>query len=280
MSTDFGADKAVVVKRPEDVIMDNKDQTADKHFIGEETGTLAPKFNAKEPGVCTYQWFKASLDADGKPVVADKLSSSNSSITGMEKIDGKVSYGKDEIRLCIPNTIGSAQKPNTDLGAKPERYYVTFKSNAPEGAVYFLETQTTISTGEVVRDKAMKRLDEQHESLKDRKTVRTCYFSIAERDPSTGIMTSFVKDGRADGRIENLEWYDENQNLIGIDEVVVKYFNFDNYIPCFKYEMVVDATDKSLEAKEEGIFRLEITRHRNNDTKVGHSIDYRVTQLP
>ena len=55
MSTDFGADKVAIFKRPEDIIM-SADERPNMHFITEATGTLAPKFNDQEPGTCTYRW--------------------------------------------------------------------------------------------------------------------------------------------------------------------------------------------------------------------------------
>lgn len=70
-------------------------------------------------------------------------------------------------------------------------------------------------------------------------------------------------------------------NLISIDEVRIDYMNEDNYTPFYQYELVEKAPeDRVFTPSIPGIYRLEITRHRNNDTKVGYSIDYRVTKLP
>jgi hypothetical protein len=70
-------------------------------------------------------------------------------------------------------------------------------------------------------------------------------------------------------------------NLISIDEIRIDYMNENDYTPFYQYELVPDAPEERIfTPSKPGIYHLEITRHRNNDTKTNVSMDYRVTNRP
>lgn len=274
-STDFGADKVVVFKRPEDVIMITEGQTSDQHFIDGVTNVLAPRFE-DAIGTCTYKWFKAS-EVDGKPVVNNKpLASATATLTGLP-VDSRISYGENIIRIAVPDYF-EAEHQNVGAGGNAEKFYATFKAKAPENAVYFLEKQIILSSGEEIVDSEPIKLADKGST-----THRTCWFSIAQFDPQIGKFEYFGRNRSiedCDGRIETLEWYDENKNLISIDEYTVQYVSKDNYEPFYKYNEVSGATEATYTVETPGIYHLEVTRTRNNSSKSGISMDYRVTNEP
>jgi hypothetical protein len=133
MSTDFGADKVVVLHRPKDIIMNNAGQTSNMHFIDDTTNILAPQFNDQEPGVCTYRWYQASETVNGAPVI-NNLASGRVSFTDLPE-GAKISYGPNAIRVSVPNIFSSKQykyltnpeSAPTHPDYKPQKHYATFK---------------------------------------------------------------------------------------------------------------------------------------------------------
>lgn len=280
-STDDGADKIAIFKRPEDVVMNNAGQTFNMHFIGDVTNELAPKFNDEKPGTCTYQWFQARETVNGAPAI-NNLASGRVSFTDLP--DGaKISYGVNAIRVSVPNVFSSKQykyltnpeSAPTHPDYKPQKHYATFKIEAPANAVYFFETQTSLLSGKVTIDeKPIKLTDKGHPRH------RVCWLSVGENiNPAENKYSYFGKDSAA-GWIENLEWYDAEMNLISIDEIRIDYLSEDDYTPFYQYDLVQGAQDRVFIPSTPGIYHLEVTRERNNDTKVGVSMDYRVTNLP
>jgi hypothetical protein len=78
-------------KTPDPIVMDNKDQTTNKHIIGTDSAVLAPQV-VKAVGDLSYQWYRADEDAEKiyKYRVVDVP-------TGT-----KISYGNDHIRMMVP----------------------------------------------------------------------------------------------------------------------------------------------------------------------------------
>lgn len=270
-STNFGADKVVILKRPEDIKM-IAGEVANKHFIEDGSAKLAPKYE-DGVGIHTYQWFKA-VEVDGKP--APNTAAGKASLTGLPP-NGVISYGENKIRIAVPDYFDVPHQ-NVGEGGDPERYYVTFSAKAPENAVYFLEKRLTLGNGVAEIDTELTKLAD-----KGNTTHRVCWFSIAEYNPQISKFEYFGKgrsEENCDGKVETLEWYDENQNLISIDEYTIQYVSKDNYKPFYTYNAVLGATSAEYTPEESGIYHLQVTRERNNDSKFANSIDYRVTNLP
>ena len=280
MSTDFGVDKTVILYRPEHIVMDNTNQTGDKHILNDinKSDTLSPVFNENAPGKLSYQWLKAK-EVENDPVEA--IASSKVILSGFPKSIAhniEVTYGENTVNvLCKDKSFTGTQ--TAGAGSSPKTYYITCKVKAPDGAVSFVETQTSLATGKVIEREKI-RLDAQSSGAADKTQYRYFWPGFAKKeDLESNEYFYYGKDERA-GWIENLQWYDENDNLISIDEITINYLNENNYDPIYEYVEILsdEAKEKTFTPAEEGLYKLRITRERNNDAKVGYSMNYRVTE--
>lgn len=259
-------------KTPDPIVMDNKDQTTNKHIIGTDSAILTPQV-VKAVGDLSYQWYRADEDAEKiyKYRVVDVPT------------ETKISYGNDHIRMMVPADT-DFKKQTVGIGGNPNKFYVTLVNYIPDGAVY-------------MRNGFKGVLSDEYEVISE-KTVgtdeygyfRKVWFDIASFDPATNIWTYNGKNSTTTnyaGRIYVAEYYDANKNVIRSDVLRIDLSNESCHVELKNYEAIEDIVDdidlakqNSYIATEPGMYKMEVTRTRNRANTKGESIEYRVTNAP
>lgn len=155
-----------------------------------------------------------------------------------------VNYGEKEIRVMCPENTEWV-KQNVGPGGNTNRYYLTFRAYAPEGAVSFKEDAKT-----VIEDDTMWYFENNSSAGIDAygRKYSVIWWSVAEYDEATDTWTYFgaeSKDGNYVGKDYSVEWYDENEVMIASDYVRINYTNKNchNTVKPYYMQDVVSATD-------------------------------------
>ena len=257
--------KIAVFKRPEFVVMDNKNQTIDKHILGTETATLSPVV-VEAVGDLDFQWCKAegTLTALEDYAVTDL------------PFGSKVSYGENHIRVYVPE---GAEFDHQEVGegGNVNKYYVTLKNYIPEGAV---STQAGFygELGEV------EQLAELFTFEDERGWYKLDYFHVAIYDTTTKVWVLASKNSTLE-KYEGFDYvsrfYDKDGNVIKDDAIRIDLANKDCWEELKKYSPIAEgAQEQSYTATEPGFYQLKVTRTRNRAESEGQSIEYRVTSAP
>lgn len=151
----------------------------------------------------------------------EKLKNIQYEVLGLPK-NSLIDYRQKEIRVLIPE---DAEFKNQNVGenGNPNMWYFQFKAYAPEGAEYFKEDDL-----EDIEDQTMYTF------------TNNSFAGIDEygRKYSTGWLAGAVKNGEnwtyfgknsseehMVGFFYSVEWYDENQSLIGMDKIRINLTN-------------------------------------------------------
>ena len=263
---------------PDPVVMDNKDQSVDKHIVGEESAILAPVV-VEAIGDLSYQWYKA----DEMNVLSQKVA-----FTGMPE-GSLVSYGEETACLMCPKDA-EYQLQNSGQGSNKNAYYIGMNLFAPEGAVSFREGECGLNPADAMPElePAVKLADAPHGVDSLGRTYRARWIPVAVFDPNTGLWSYYAKGkgvGEFIGWKYEIVWFDANGVEIERNFMKIKLANEVNFEELNAYEPAtgVGATDSVYVASEPGLYRLEVVRTRNRGTtkpEDGRSIEYRVTNAP
>ena len=262
-------------KTPDPVVMDNSNQTIDKHIIGTESATLAPEI-VEAVGDLSYQWMKA----DEMNVLSQKVA-----FVGMPA-GSKVSYGEETVRLMCPKDA-EYDFQNSGVGADKNSYYIGMNLFAPEGAVSFREGECGLNPADKMPElePMVKLADAPHGVDSLGRTYRARWIPVAAYDAKTGTWNYYAKNkgvGEYLGWKFEIVWFDANGLEIERSFMKVQLSNEINFEELTAYEPAtgVGATDSVFVASEPGLYKMEVTRIRNRAEVKGESIEYRVTEAP
>lgn len=267
--------KVATFKTPDPIVFDNKDQTVDKHIVGEESAALAPVI-VEAIGDLAYQWYKA----DEMNVLSQKVT-----FTGLPE-GSKISYGEESAIIMCPKDAEYAAQ-NVGVGGNKNSYYIGMNLFAPEGAVSFREGECGLNPADEMPEfEPMVKLDDApHGTDSLGRTYRARWISVATYDSTTGLWSYFAKNkgaGEFIGWKYEIAWFDDNGVEIERSFMNLKLANEMNYEELNTYEPAtgVGATDSVYIAAEPGLYKMEVTRIRNRAEIKENSIEYRVTNAP
>ena len=265
-------------KEPDPVVMDNKNQSVDKHIIGTESATLAPVV-VEAIGDLSYQWYKA----DEMNVLSQKVA-----FTGMPE-GSLVSYGEETACIMCPKDA-EYNLQNSGPGSDKNSYYIGMNLFAPEGAVSFREGECGLNPADTMPElePAVNLADAPHGVDSLGRTYRARWIPVAVFDPNTGLWRYYAKGkgvGEFVGWKYEIVWLDANGVEIERNFMKIKLANEINFEELNDYKPIIGegATDPAYIASEPGLYRLEVVRTRNRGTtkpEDGRSIEYRVTNAP
>lgn len=220
--------KVATFKTPDSVVMDNKDQTIDKHIIGTESAVLVPVV-VKAIGDLSYQWYCAAEDAD--PVYKYRV---------VDVPEGtKISYGNNHIRMMVPADT-EFEKQAVGAGGNSNKFYVTLINYIPEGAIYMRNGFNGVLEDEY------EVIAEQSVGTDEYGYFRMVWFDIAIFNPDTNTWTYNGKNSTTDnyaGRVYVAEYYDANKNVIRSDALRIDLSNESCHVELKNYEAVEDIVD-------------------------------------
>ena len=127
--------------------------------------------------------------------------------------------GKEFRILCPANA--TYVKQNVGEGGNPNMYYMTFKSFAPEGATYLKEGDRGVIVDEII--------ELTHSDSYGRK-YKPHWFALASYDEASDSWTYFGKNSTTEkfiGWTYIVEWYNENNEMIGTDKIRINLSNLD-----------------------------------------------------
>ena len=135
-----------------------------------------------------------------------------------------VNYGEKEIRVMCPADTQWV-KQNVGANGIANRYYITFKAYAPEGAVSFKEDAKI-----TVEDQTMLYFENNSSAGIDKygRKYSVIWWSVAEYDEDTDTWTYFGAESTKDnyvGKDYSVEWYDKDGVMIASDYVRINYTN-------------------------------------------------------
>lgn len=135
-----------------------------------------------------------------------------------------VNYGEKEIRVMCPADTQWV-KQNVGTNGLPNRYYITFKAYAPEGAVSFKEDAKT-----TIEDQTMWYFENNSSAGIDMygRKYSVVWFSVAEYDEATDTWTYFGAESTKEnciGKDYSVEWYDKDGVIIASDYIRINYTN-------------------------------------------------------
>lgn len=268
--------KVATFKRPAPVIMDNSNQTVNKHIIDTDTAILAPVV-VESVGDLAYQWYKGP---EGK--ILSEIVEFTSYPAGSQ-----IAYGEDYIRICPSNDQSSYYLQNVGEGGNNNTFYGDVRFYYPEGAVKFKETSWNTTNAEP--DISTKKFDlivNEHPGV-DPVTGRKYILDwrpFAYYTPETKAWTPYGWNkplGEFAKLFNRIQWFDENDNLLRDDYIEYQYASEDTFEAFGTYEIIPGATEATYKVVDEpGLYQLVVTRTRNRDSVSGKSIEYRVTNAP
>lgn len=268
--------KVATFKRPAPVVMDNSNQTVNKHIIDTDTAILAPVV-VESVGDLAYQWYKGP---EGK--ILSEIVEFTSYPAGSQ-----IAYGEDYIRICPSNDQNSYYLQNVGEGGDNNTFYGDVRFYYPEGAVKFKETSWNTTSAEP--DISTKKFDlivDEHPGV-DPATGRKYILDwrpFAYYTPETKAWTPYGWNkplGELAKLFNRIQWFDENDNLLRDDYIEYQYASEDTFEAFGTYEIIPGATEATYKVVDEpGLYQLVVTRTRNRDSVSGKSIEYRVTNAP
>lgn len=147
-----------------------------------------------------------------------------------------VNYGEHEIRvMCPANTQWTKQ--NVGSGGLANRYYITFKAYAPEGAVSFKEDCNT-----TIEDQTMWYFENNSSAGVDKygRKYSVVWLSVAEYDEDTDTWTYFGAKSTVGNYVNkhySVEWYDANGVCIDSDYIAINLTNENCHMTTEPYYM-------------------------------------------
>lgn len=260
--------KVATFKRPDFVVLNNDNQTVEKHIIGEASATLIPVV-IDAPGALSYQWYKA----DESNVLSSIVKYDNL------PINTQISYGEESVAIMIPSDTNYSSQ-NVGEGGNPNSFYIAMKLYAPVGAVSFQEGECGLSGDVMPTLEPMRNIADAPHGVDSIGEYRIRWIPVASYDTSTKIWSYFGAT-KVVGWKYQIDWYDIKGNKLSSSFIKTKLHNEENYNNGLNdFEPISLATASAYEATEEGLYKLEVTRTRNNRTISADSIEYRVTNAP
>lgn len=135
-----------------------------------------------------------------------------------------VDYREKEIRVMCPADTQWV-KQNVGTNGLANRYYITFKAYAPEGAVSFKEDAKP-----VIEDQTMLYFENNSSAGIDEygRKYSVVWWSVAEYDEATDVWTYFGAESTTDnyiGKDYSVEWYDADGVVIASDYIRINLTN-------------------------------------------------------
>ena len=269
------ASNVAVFKRPVPVVMNNDNQTVNKHIVGETSSLLTPKV-VEAAGDLAYQWYKGP---EGK-VLSEVVEFTS------YPVGSQITYGEDYIRICPSNEQSSYYLQNVGEGGSSNTFYGDVRFYYPEGAVKFKETSwNTTSEEPNINAQKFDLIADEHpgvDAVTGRKYILD-WRPFAYYTPSTEIWTPYGWNkpfGEFAKLFNRIQWFDENDNLLREDYIEYQYASEETFEAMGTYELIAGANEETYLADEPGMYQLVVTRTRNRDSVQGKSIEYRVTNAP
>lgn len=203
----------------------------------------------------------ATSESDGAMSAADKKKLDTLSAKYLEKmyevVDSTnprplVNYGDGEIRIMFQKTT-EFRSQQVGAGGDSNSYYTNFKAYAPEGAAKFKEFADS-SSSKSFEDVEMEVFEGNSSAGIDAYGRKYTNVWLPVASKSTGSWSYFGANSTKDkyiGWYYGIQWYDENEKLIGSDIIRINLTNEDchnNPLPYYmgKYALKEDV-DRSLE---------------------------------
>lgn len=170
-----------------------------------------------------------------------------------------VDYREKEIRvMCPADTEWTLQ--NVGSGGLKNRYYITFKAYAPEGAVSFKEDIVP-----VIEDQTMWYFENNSSAGIDKygRKYSVCWLSVAEYDEASDTWTYFGAESTADEYVHKhyaVEWYDADGVIIASDYIRINLTNEDCHLNVEPYYVadVMQTIEEKIDAKIEEIAEIPV----------------------
>ena len=198
---------------------------------GEWISQVAPVVTEKEEVKVedNSEELKANIEALEKEIAdlketarIEKLNNVKYEVTNLPE-GSFVDYREKEIRIYIPEDA-EWQFQNVGENGNPNMYHFTFKAYAPEGAHYFKEDDLA-----AIEDQTLYTFDGPAAGIdKDGRKYSIGWMAAAVN--SNGAWTYFGKNSTKQhmiGFYYTVEWYDENEKLIGMDAIRISLANKD-----------------------------------------------------
>jgi hypothetical protein len=184
-------------------------------------------------GVISGEEVDVKIDTAITKAVSEVNTYTNEKIETVEKVKYEithkpvgtlVNYGEKEIRVMCPADTEWV-KQNVGTNGLANRYYITFKAYAPEGAESFKEDVKT-----TVEDQTMWYFENNSSAGIDMygRKYSVVWLSVAEYDEVTDTWTYFGAESTKDnyvGKDYSVEWYDKDGIMIASDYVRINYTN-------------------------------------------------------
>ncbi|GEL77107.1 hypothetical protein [Tenuibacillus multivorans] len=215
-----GAIHNVIVSNNANITVDNNSRV---DYLSVESGSVLLDAPEESVGQIVKEENAEVSAPDGKTlpvdvvsivkVTADRLSEGDTKVVGVE-----YTAEKGSVTLTVnPSAEGFdsvTQNPNVENGANESFNYHEVKIEMPEGAEYI--SVDNVDEGEItiLDDYVFTYKDAEGNVLGARS-----YFPVSYEDDTTGNTVAF---GYNNEWVKTYTWYDSNQNIIQIDEVVVK----------------------------------------------------------
>ena len=190
----------------------------------DEVGVTEEEVDTKINTAVTNVMDDANAYTDGKIKVVGEITEKVKYEITSKPVGTLVNYGEKEIRVMCPADTQWV-KQNVGANGLPNRYYITFKAYAPEGAVSFKEDVKT-----TVEDQTMWYFENNSSAGIDMygRKYSVVWLSVAEYDEDTDAWTYFGAESTKDnyaGKDYSVEWYDKDGVIIASDYVRINYTN-------------------------------------------------------
>lgn len=205
--------------------LDNHEQDTDIHVTTDEK----QKWTDKQNAITGVKGQFVGFDDDGKPIATDIEFEKD-----MYKVEALpegsvVDYREKEIRIMCPSTATWTLQ-QVGVGGDPNRYYITLKSYAPEGAVKFKKAyKENFEDSDIIQE--MAGSDRVGQDASGRKFLYS-WITAAIHNPDDGSWTYQGKNSTVDnynGVYQSVEFYDGNDILLGSDCIRINFSNEENH---------------------------------------------------
>ena len=267
--------KVATFKTPDSVVMDNKDQTTDKHIIGTESAVLAPVV-VEAVGDLSYEWLRAS-EKDNSFLKTHEFKNLPDGV--------KVSTDENTVRIAFAEDTEWFENE----ASKPGSYRYQIHSYIPSEAAYYTYTAVRGANVEITAPNTEKQAIDDINDVGTNERGAYVISNCVAAQLKNGEWKDFTElqpdlDYGTKGNTIMIEWYNAADEKIGVDLFNVEYYKPANFKEVNAFEpvdeSVAGARDSVLIATEPGMYKLKVTRTRNRATTDGTSIEYRVTNAP
>jgi len=170
-----------------------------------------------------------------------------------------VDYREKEIRVMVPAGTQFV-KQNVGANGLPNRYYITFRAYAPEGAVSFKE-----DVKPVIEDQTMWYFENNSSAGIDKygRKYSVCWLSVAEYNEASDTWTYFGAESTANEYAHKhyaVEWYDADGVVIASDYIRINLTNEDCHLNVEPYYVadIMQTIEEKVDAKIEEIVEIPV----------------------